>query len=178
MDWTAVTAIIGCLGGWECVKWVLNRKANRRISNAEAASSEADTAERISKLFEGRIEESRNSLSLANVTIESNQQRMGHMNDTIDKLIDENRELRGQVWNSQQECNRVNNRLTLEQEKNTELERALGKERLRSAHFESWHCRVAECEQRIPPNPTLRGRTYAEPEGDPRPHASVPQGCE
>ena len=38
--WQVIIAILGALGGLECVKWFFNRKANSRIAIAEAESAE------------------------------------------------------------------------------------------------------------------------------------------
>lgn len=38
--WQVLIAVIGALGGLECVKWFFNRKTNSRIALAEAESAE------------------------------------------------------------------------------------------------------------------------------------------
>lgn len=41
MEWIGiVTTLIGSIGGWELIKWLLNRKTNKRINEAQADDSE------------------------------------------------------------------------------------------------------------------------------------------
>lgn len=40
MDWEIIATIIGSLGGWEAIKYLLNRKQNARIKEAEADINE------------------------------------------------------------------------------------------------------------------------------------------
>lgn len=37
--WQTIIALIGALGGFELVKFLFNRKANRKVANAEAESA-------------------------------------------------------------------------------------------------------------------------------------------
>lgn len=43
MNWETLIGIVGCLGGFEAVKFIINRKQNRRIAEAEADDSELNT---------------------------------------------------------------------------------------------------------------------------------------
>lgn len=47
MNWDTIIALGGLLGGWETIKYFLNRRSNRRLaeSNADKAEADADTAE-------------------------------------------------------------------------------------------------------------------------------------
>lgn len=39
MEWHTIIALVGALGGFELVKFLFNRKANRKVANAEAESA-------------------------------------------------------------------------------------------------------------------------------------------
>lgn len=51
-----VIAILGALGGWELVRWLLTRKANRRTAQATAASAEVKAEESEFTYLRGRVE--------------------------------------------------------------------------------------------------------------------------
>lgn len=41
MDWITFGGIVGTLGGWEAIKYLMNRKTNGRIAEATADAAEA-----------------------------------------------------------------------------------------------------------------------------------------
>lgn len=49
-------AIVGTLGGWEAVKWLLTRKSNKAIAEASAAQAEVQTEEAEFVYLRKRIE--------------------------------------------------------------------------------------------------------------------------
>lgn len=171
IDLSVILSILGSLGGWEFIKYLLNRKSNRRIAEASAKSAEAsaksadtEAVEKLSKLYEGRIDELHESLSAANSalstangTIANDQKRMGEMNNTIDKLQDRIHDLTSKLWKAEQARNEQADQII-------KLTSEVGHLRLWSEHFKTWHCRREKCKDRIPPNPDLEGKVYAEPE--------------
>ena len=42
---TIILSILGSLGGWEAIKWLLTRRANRKIAAATAGQAEIQTEE-------------------------------------------------------------------------------------------------------------------------------------
>lgn len=40
MDWNMILTILGSMGGLEFLKWLMNRKSNARIANAQADTAE------------------------------------------------------------------------------------------------------------------------------------------
>lgn len=171
IDLSVILSILGSLGGWEFVKYLLNRKSNRRIAEASARTAEAsakgadtDAVEKLSKLYEGRIDELHESLSAANSalataneTIANDQKRMGEMNKAIDKLQDRIHDLYDKLWKAEQARNEQADQII-------HLTSEVGHLHLWYEHFKAWHCRREKCSDRIPPNPDLEGKAYADPE--------------
>lgn len=180
MDWTAVTAILGAMGGLEGVRYLLNRKANRRITDAEADKAETDAMDTALSSLKKALNEATTALNTANVTIKDNQERMGAMNKTIDKLVDETRHLKDQMYESQLQVNHANDRIVA-------LVKEAGYLRLERQCYAEWHCRFGDCPDRRPPNEKLKGRKFGDPipkdaaAPPPNPDLPVPlppQGCE
>ncbi len=63
MNWenllTTIVGLLGALGGWEGVKYLINRKSNKRISESEAVKKEIEADAAKFHLYEERIEELR-----------------------------------------------------------------------------------------------------------------------
>ena len=57
MWYESVIAIIGSLGGFELVKWLINRKNNVRISEAEADMSEFHTLQEMIQFLQTELKE-------------------------------------------------------------------------------------------------------------------------
>lgn len=56
-------AIVGTLGGWEAIKWLLTRKSNKAIAEASAAQAEVQTEEAEFVYLRKRIEFSEQQLA-------------------------------------------------------------------------------------------------------------------
>lgn len=56
MDWSNVIALIGVLGGFESVKWFLNRRYERRKEDASADNMEIQNLQSIIGILQGEIE--------------------------------------------------------------------------------------------------------------------------
>ncbi len=63
MNWenliTTIVGLLGALGGWEGVKYLINRKSNKRINESEADKKEIETDSDEFHLYKERIEELR-----------------------------------------------------------------------------------------------------------------------
>lgn len=157
--WQTLVLILGTVGGFEFIKWVFNRKTEKRLNNIEVKQKDFD-------LDEKRITELHVSIDKANKLNDDLLKRLSQANATIDKHIDRNRELSDRLYKSEQETNRVNDALTDEQLKNAELERRLGQALRLADHYKEWRCEWADCRDprgRRPPNHKLKGKTYSEP---------------
>lgn len=156
--WQNLALILGALGGLEFIKWLFNRKTEKRLKNIEVKQQEQD-------LDEKRITELHASIDKANELNDNLLTRLSAANAAIDKHIDRNRELSDRLYHSEQEVNRVNDKLTEEQSKTADLERRLGIAERRADHYREWRCEWADCKDprgRRPPNPKLKGRHYSE----------------
>lgn len=59
MDWNNFIAIGTLLGGWEAIKYFLNRKSNKRMTKSEADKKEIEADSDEFHLYKERIEELR-----------------------------------------------------------------------------------------------------------------------
>jgi len=55
MDWVTVGSVIGSLGGFEFIKWLVNRKAHMRRENATARDAEVTLHEKQIERYEQRL---------------------------------------------------------------------------------------------------------------------------
>lgn len=157
--WQTLVLILGAVGGLEFIKWVFNRKTERRLNNIEVKQRDFDFDEK-------RIAELHASIDKANKLNDDLLARLSTANATINKHIDRNRELSDRLYHAEQETNRVNDMLTEEQHKTANLERRLGAALRLVDHYKEWRCEWPDCRDprgRRPPNPTLKGKTYALP---------------
>lgn len=156
--WQILALILGAAGGLGFIKWVFNRKTEKRLNNLEVKQKNFD-------LDKKRIEELHESINKANELNDNLLARISQANATIDKHIDRNRELSDRLYKSEQKTNRVNDILTEVQRKNADLERQLGEALRRVDHYKEWRCEWADCRDprgRRPPNPKLKGKTFSE----------------
>ena len=157
--WQNLALILGALGGFEFIKWLFNRKTEKRLNNIEVKQQEQD-------LDEKRITELHASMDKANELNDNLLKRLSAANAAIDKHIDRNRELSDRLYHAEQETNRVNDKLTEEQSRTADLERRLGIAERRADHYREWRCEWSNCQDprgRRPPNAKLKGRHYTEP---------------
>lgn len=154
--WQNLAVILGAIGGFEFIKWLFNRKTEKRLNDLEVKQKEFE-------LDEKRIEELHESIDKANELNDNLLQRISNVNTALDKQIDRNRELSDRLYKSEQEVNRVNDLLTEEQRKTADYEKKLGRSNRLIDHYKNWKCEKADCAYRQPPNPTLLGKEYSLP---------------
>lgn len=158
--WQILAVILGAVGGGEFIKWLFNRKTEKRLNNIEVKQKDFD-------LDEKRITELHASIDKANELNDNLLERLSHANAALDKHIDRNRELSDRLYKAEQEVNRVNDVLTEEQHKTATLERRLGAAMRIADHYKQWRCERSDCQDprgRRPPNPSLRGKVYTKPQ--------------
>lgn len=157
--WQGLAIILGALGGIEFIKWLFNRKTEKRLNKIEIKQREYE-------LDKNRIAELHESIDKANKLNDDLLARLSKANATINKHIDRNRELSDRLYKSEQEVNRVNDMLTEEQHKTANLEKRFGVVLRLVDHYKDWRCEWSDCKDprgRRPPNPNLKGKTYALP---------------
>lgn len=157
--WQILAVILGAVGGGEFIKWLFNRKTEKRLNNIEVKQKDFD-------LDEKRITELHASIEKANELNDNLLERLSHANAALNKHIDRNRELSDRLYKAEQETNRVNDALTEEQHKTADLERRLGNALRLADHYKEWRCERGDCQDprgRMPPNPSLNGKVYTSP---------------
>ncbi len=162
--WQILAMILGAVGGGEFIKWLFNRKTEKRLNNIEVKQKDFD-------LYEKRITELHASIDKANELNDNLLERLSHANAALDKHIDRNRELSDRLYKTEQEVNRVNDVLTEEQHKTASLERRLGAALRAADHYREWRCERSDCKDprgRMPPNPSLNGKVYTSPRNEER----------
>lgn len=161
-----VLSLLAAIGGIDFIKWIFNRKTEKRLNSVEVKQKEFE-------LDEKRITELHDSIDKANNLNDDLQERISNVNKALDKQIDRNRTLSDRLYKSEQKINRINDLLTDEQRKTAEYEKRLGeKDRLLSEkdrlidHYKMWRCEWSDCQDprgRRPPNPNLAGKVYSSP---------------
>lgn len=161
-----VVALLVAIGGIDFIKWLFNRKTEKRLNSVEVKQKEFE-------LDEKRITELHDSIDKANKLNDDLQERIGNVNKALDKQIDRNRTLSDRLYKSEQQTNRINDLLTEEQRKTADYEKRLGEKERQLAekdriidHYKEWKCERADCKDprgRRPPNPKLRDKVYTSP---------------
>lgn len=146
MNWndllTTVVGLLGVLGGWEGVKYLINRKSNKRINESEADKKEIEADSEEFHLYKERIEE----LRTANAELNKQNYELIKACEDKEKIIaDKTSEIR-----------RLNELRVADIKRIGELE----KEKL---FYKSWHCQreygrsKEDCTRRKPAqNPPLK----------------------
>ena len=114
-------------------------KSGRRKAAAEADRAVIDN-------YEARLDDLHKVIDLNNDTLIKHAQRISELNKALDDKTDQIRKLNGNVYTSQQEANRANDRANECQKENTELKLQLAKEK----------CGIYDCVSRQPPTEDTR----------------------
>lgn len=159
MDITSIIcAILGCTS---IISFILYRKAEKRIKNAEALTAEVEADQHQFDLYKAQLEHCSESVEQHNLTIQHQSETITKLNDEITDKTTRIRQLTDALYNSEREINKVNDQLVEKTERIGQLE-------LLCQRYKEWHCRVAECQHRLPPNPKLKGRNFEDEENDPQ----------
>lgn len=98
--WQVLVAILGALGGLECIKWFFNRKTNSRIALAEAESAEfhhlQETNEWLQKQLQAKEERfaeqtqlvRRQNTEILDLTTEMAKKEIAHSQEVADYRIE------------------------------------------------------------------------------------------
>lgn len=169
MDINQLIALIGsALGIGGGLGWLYNWRSNRKIAKMTAEKAMIDN-------YEARIAALHESMQKSNAMESEHLKRISELNHALDGKTDRIRELTDKLYDSEQEVNRVNDLLNVAQSTIANLERQLGEANVQKEHYKAWHCRKAECTERLPPNPTLKGMTYVNPQFHTTPENATPQ---
>lgn len=145
MDWSSIIiALCGTVSGG--LAYALNYRNNKRIAKAQAQTAEWE-------LYEKRIDELHEAINANNETIKEQGKTISTLNHSLDDKTAQIRKLTDRVWQAERDLNIVNERVT-------SLTADNGNLLLKVEKYKNWHCRNAGCNGRIPPNPSLAGKTW------------------
>lgn len=124
--------------------------------------AQADAYKTMAESYEYRIAAANERIKLANETEAEHLKRISELNRALDDKTQRIRDLTDANIATEHEVNRVNDLLTAEQSRTAALERDIADLRVALERYKGWHCRHADCPDRIPPNPALKGQKYQE----------------
>ena len=158
MEWISLIQVLGgILGG---VGLGMFTKSGRKKEKAEADAKVQEAQKLMIENYEHRIAELHAQIDHLNDKAAEFQSEKERLNSQIDDKTGQIRNLTQRQWQSEQEVNRINDKLNLANERIT----ALTEER---DHYKQWQCQSASCvkgkpdpEGRQPPNPKLVGVKY------------------
>lgn len=115
--------------------------------------AQADAFKTMAEQYEYRLAAANERIKVANETEAAHLARISELNHTIDNKVQRIRDLTDANILAEHEVNRVNILLVEAQKEIADL-------RVEREKYHAWHCRHAECPNRIPPNPALKGQKY------------------
>lgn len=128
--------------------WAYMTKSGRVKARADAYKAMAEQ-------YEYRLDQANDRVKIANGTEKGHLERISELNHALDDKTDQIRKQVQKVWEAEQEINRVNAELIKARDEIADL-------RVDIERYKAWHCRHAECQNRRPPNPALKGQKYEE----------------
>lgn len=158
---TAIISVVGTL--LTCtiiVNFILFKKQSKRIKEAETRTEEVKADSAKYEMYELRLKHANETIDEHNGTLKEQAQTISKLNHALDDKTLQIRKLTQQCEDAQNEVNRVNNKLDAAMARITQLTEERDAERLSKERYKNWHCRRADCKERIPPNPALRGQSF------------------
>lgn len=146
MNWenlvTTIVGLLGALGGWEGVKYLINRKSNKRMSESEADKKETEADAAKFHLYDERMEELRS----ANAELNKQNLELIKAGAKKDEIIEE----------KNAEIQELQEKRVEDTKRNGQLEKLV-------MFYKSWHCQREygrgkdDCTRRKPAqNPPLK----------------------
>lgn len=158
MDWTLIiSTLLGCS---TVMGFFLYHKESKRLKIAEADKAEAEVDTVKFAQFKERIDHLHEVAKINNSTITDQSRTISMLNRALDDKTGRIRELTDRCENSEHTVNRVNIQLDEAKERIIELTEKLANAELEKERYRNWHCRKSDCEHRLPPNPTLKGKEW------------------
>ena len=152
MEWL-FQIITACLGCTTLVSFILYRNSEKRVKNAEANKAEIAADEDKFEMYEKRLQHCNEIIELHNTTIQHQGASLQKFDDLVREKTLRIRQISDELYNSESELNRVNSELV-------RLTSELGKLKLQYERYRLWHCRIANCPNRIPPRPELKDHVF------------------
>lgn len=144
MDWISLIQTLGgVIGGLGIGMFT---KSGRKRDKADADLKVQEAQAKMIDNYEERIKDLHSTIAMLNESEAHYIERISAQNKAIDSKTEQIRSLTQQTWESQQQLNEANTRIT-----------SLTEER---DNYRNWHCRKGHCADRQPPNPALAGQTF------------------
>lgn len=140
-DWGAIGSLIMALGGWELVKYLLNRRANARHVEATADEAEAHADEAEIKAEKDKWE------------------LFKDMQHTLQEEVIKKDEI---IANKDAQYREQTNRLRTTQDELNNTLKELVEVKAKFIYADTWRCELGSCRKRKPPKPQLDGLEYDE----------------
>ena len=136
--------IAAALGGWEAIKYLLNRRANRRKDKAEAAQGEALAGQQDAELRQ-------KELDLLNQIVETTKSQYGELKQRYDELLVERKADREEMDALRKEVAELKLQLAEQERKTAGLQRAFTESETKRLEAERYFCAFENCTKRQPP---------------------------
>lgn len=165
MDWMDLLQNLGLLLGGGGIGSILGyiSKNGRKRDKADADAKVADAQRQMIDNYEKRISDLHSNIDKLNEAEDRHSERIAKKDTELDSKTEQIRNLTQKVWESEQEANRINARYAETLRKITRLTEERDHERLLKEYFKGWQCHHSDCDQRRPPNPSIRGQKFKEP---------------
>lgn len=135
--------------------FVLPSRKRKDYAETELVEHDADKAE-VERLHM-QIDHQQKSLDKYLDIEKDLSKRISEQNKSLNEKEEQIRKLTEQILASEHGRN-------ADKDEITRLTAECGRLRMLVEHFKRWHCRFADCVNRIPPNAELKGQTYAPPD--------------
>lgn len=89
-----IISVITAIGGWEAIKYLINRKAEKRIKETEAKTAEVDMAQKVQDTYEKILEAKDKEVTDNHRIIEELRTDRDHYKNLFDKLEVEVRDMK------------------------------------------------------------------------------------
>ena len=150
-----VTAVLGLTFLGDIVlHFVLPSRKRKDYAETELAEHDADKAE-VERLHM-MIDHQQKSLDTYLKIEKDNAERIAEQNRSLDSKTEQIRKLTAQIIESEHGRNADKDEIARLMAENAEL-------KVLVEHYKGWHCRKADCEERLPPNKKLKGLKYEPP---------------
>lgn len=145
---TILGVISGLFGGTSLISFILYRKTEKRMKNAELKTKEVEAESAKFLMYEER-------LNHANETLVKQSETISTLNSALDDKTSRIRQISDELYASEKRTNDLNDKLV-------EATETIGKLNLQVDKLKRWKCHKSTCEIREPESPTIKGKTFEE----------------
>lgn len=151
MDWINLFSVLASLATG--LGLGVLTKSGRLKNKAEAMNA-------MNGMYEARIKDLHASIEVCNNTEREHVKRISELNKVVDDKTDRIRKISDDLYSSQLEVNRANDRIIA-------LTEQRDAEKAKKEYYKRWRCEKSTCldpDGRIPPNSKLKSETFKSPE--------------